>query len=262
MDLGLAGKVTIVPAASSGLGRAIALAFAREGARVAVCSRDAAAIAEVTDAVREAGGQALALTADVTRTAALEAYVSAAVDRFGGVDVLVTNAGGPPAGPFEQFDDAAWQAAFELTLLSAVRLIRLALPSMRQRGGGSIICLTSSSIKQPIRNLLLSNVMRAGVAGLAKTLADELAGDRIRVNTLVPGRIATPRVAQLDRINADRAGVDVGVIEARETERIPLHRYGTPEEFAEAAVFLASDRAGYITGATLQVDGGMIRSLW
>ena len=261
MELGLAGKVALISAASSGLGRAVALALGREGARVALCSRDTSAIEDVASTIRDRGGVAMAFTADVTCTEDLGAFVTAAIERFGGIHTLIVNAGGPQAGPFERFADADWQAAFELTLMSAVRLIRLVLPSMRERGGGTIVCMSSSSIKQPISNLLLSNVMRAGVAGLAKTLADELAGDHIRINTVVPGRIATPRIAQLDLINAERAGIELAEIEGRETARIPMHRYGTPDEFADAVVFLASERAGYITGATLQVDGGLIRSL-
>ena len=262
MDLGLRGKVALVPASSSGLGRAVALVLAAEGARLAICSRDAAAIEEVADEARQSGAEVLATTADVSRASEIELLVQATVERFGGIDVLVTNAGGPPAGTFERFSDDDWQAAFELTLMSVVRLIRASLPSMRARGGGAIVCMTSSSIKQPIPNLLLSNVMRAGVAGLSKTLADEVADDHIRVNTIVPGRIATPRVEHLDRVNAERAGVEVATIAQREAARIPMRRYGSPEEFADAVAFLASERAAYITGATLQVDGGMIRSLW
>lgn len=262
MNLGLTGKVALVPAASQGLGRAVALAFAREGARVSICSRDAVAINEVAGLIRAQGGEVLAQVADVTKPDDIARLVHGTVDHFGGIDVLVTNAGGPPAGGFDRFSDADWQAAFELTLMSVVRLIRETLPAMRARGGGRIVCMTSSSIKQPIPNLLLSNVMRAGVAGLAKTLADELAGENIRVNTIVPGRIATARVAHLDRVNAERQGVDVAVIEEREASRIPMRRYGEADEFADGVVFLASDRASYITGATLQVDGGLIRSLW
>ena len=262
MDLGLRGKVALVPASSSGLGRAVALVLADEGARLVICSRDAAAIEAVAAEVRQRGAEVLAMTADVSRAPEIERLVRATVERYGGIDVLVTNAGGPPAGTFDRFSDDEWQAAFELTLMSAVRLIRASLPSMRARGGGTIVCMSSSSIKQPIPNLLLSNVMRAGVAGLAKTLADEVADDHIRVNTIVPGRIATPRVEHLDRVNAERAGVDVAVVEQREAARIPLRRYGSPEEFADAVAFLASERASYITGATVQVDGGMIRSLW
>ena len=262
MDLGLRGKVALVPASSQGLGKAVALAFAREGARLAICSRRLDAIEATAEEARQLGAEVLALAADLTRAEDIANLVQRTVERFGGVDILVTNAGGPPAGRFDDFDDAAWQAGYELTLLSAIRLIRAALPSMRQRGGGVIITMTSSSIKQPISNLILSNVFRAGVAALAKTLADELAPDNIRVNNVVPGRIATERVAQLDQANAARLGVDVETVRQSMLAQIPLRRYGEPEEFADAVVFLASDRASYITGATLQVDGGMIRSLW
>jgi len=262
MDLGLQGKVALVPAASQGLGKAVALAFAREGTRLAVCSRRLDAIQATAEDARRLGAEVLALVADVTQSDDIARLVRQTTERFGGIDILVTNAGGPPAGRFDDFDDAAWQAAYELTLLSAIRLIRAVLPSMRQRGGGVIVAMTSSSIKQPIPNLILSNVFRAGVAALAKTLADELAADKIRVNTVVPGRIATERVAQLDQANAVRLGLDVETVRQNMVGQIPLRRYGEPEEFANAVVFLASERASYITGATLQVDGGMIRSLW
>ncbi len=262
MDLGLRGKVALVPAASQGLGKAVALAFAREGARLAICSRRLDAIEATAEEARRLGAEVLALAADLTRAEDIVNLVQRTVDQFGGIDILITNAGGPPAGRFDDFDDAAWQAGYELTLLSAIRLIRAALPSMRQRGGGVFITITSSSIKQPISNLILSNVFRAGVAALAKTLADELAPDNIRVNNVVPGRIATERIVQLDQANAARLGVDVETVRQSMLAQIPLRRYGEPEEFADAVVFLASERASYITGATRQVDGGMIRSLW
>lgn len=262
MDLQLTGKVAIVPASSHGLGRAVALAFGREGASVVMCSRDQAAIEDAAEEVRGTGASVLATTCDVTNPADIERLIGAATDRFGGVDVLVTNAGGPPAGTFDRFSDDDWHAAFNLTLMSAVRMIRGVLPSMKSRGGGSIVAMTSSSIKQPIPNLLLSNVMRSGVAAMVKTLADEVAADHIRVNTVVPGRIATQRIAQLDQANAARQGVDVETVRNRSLAQIPMKRYGEAEEFADMVAFLASSRASYITGATFQVDGGMIRSLW
>jgi 3-oxoacyl-[acyl-carrier protein] reductase len=262
MDLELTGKVAIVPASSSGLGKAVALALGREGARVAMCSRDQSAINAAADEVRSSGAEVLALAADVTQAGDIERLIAATTERFGGVDILVTNAGGPPAGTFDRFDDAAWQAAFNLTLMSVVRLIRGVLPSMKERGGGAIVAMTSSSIKQPIPNLLLSNVMRSGVASLIKSLADEVAGDHIRLNTVVPGRIATPRIAQLDQANAQKNGVDVETVRDRSLSQIPMGRYGETAEFADMVAFLASERASYITGATVQIDGGMIRSLW
>jgi len=263
MDLGLRGKVAMVAAASQGLGKAVALGFAREGANLALCARNQAALEAVAAEARRYGVDALAVPADVTRAEDIAKFVEKAVAHFGGIDILVTNAGGPPAGTFQDFaDDAPWQAAFELTLLSAVRLIRGVLPSMRARGGGAIIVMTSSSIKVPIPNLILSNVFRAGVAALAKTLAEELAPYNIRVNNVLPGRIATERLLYLDQVNAERAGVSVEEIRQRTIAQIPLGRYGDPEEFANAVVFLASERASYITGASLQVDGGYIKCIY
>lgn len=263
MDLGLNGKVALVTASSQGLGRAVALGLAREGARLSICSRDEAAINAVADEIRGFGGEVLAQVADLTSPEEINRLVDSTVEQFGGINVLVTNAGGPPGGTFDRFqDDAAWDAAYNLTLMSAVRLIRATLPSMRSRGGGSIITMTSSSVKQPIPNLLLSNVFRAGVAALAKSLADDLAKEGIRVNNLVPGRISTQRIAQLDQGNAEREGVDISVIRQRSLAAIPMGRLGEPDEFADMAVFLASERASYITGSTFQVDGGQMRSLW
>jgi 3-oxoacyl-[acyl-carrier protein] reductase len=181
--------------------------------------------------------------------------------RFGGVDLLFANTGGPPAGAALSFDDAAWQSAFELLFLSAVRTIRLVAPSMQARGGGSILVGTSSSVKEPIANLALSNVVRASVAALAKTLAIELAPSGIRVNNLMPGRIDTDRVRHLDEINATRAGLAVDEQQRRMAATIPLGRYGRPEEFGRMAAFLLSDAAAYITGASVQVDGGLIRGV-
>ncbi|GBD18801.1 MAG: SDR family oxidoreductase [Thermomicrobium sp.] len=263
MDLGLRGKVAMVAAASQGLGKAVALGFAREGANLAICSRNQAALEAVAAEARTSGVDVLAVPADLTRAEDIAKFVEKSIAHFGGVDILVTNAGGPPAGTFQDFaDDAPWQAAFELTLLSAVRLIRGVLPSMRARGGGAIIVMTSSSIKVPIPNLILSNVFRAGVAALAKTLAEELAPYNIRVNNVLPGRIATERLLYLDQVNAERAGVSVEEIRQRTIAQIPMGRYGDPEEFANAVVFLASERASYITGASLQVDGGYIKCIY
>jgi 3-oxoacyl-[acyl-carrier protein] reductase len=258
MDLGLKGKVAMVAAASQGLGFAIANTLAAEGALVSICGRRQDAIQE---AARKIGPDVLAVGADVSRPDNVELWQRATIDKFGGVDILVTNSGGPPAGAASGFDDAAWQSAFELLLLSVVRTVRVVRPTMEARGGGSILMLTSLSVRNPIANLGLSNVIRASVSALAKTLADEFASKKIRVNQLVPGRIATERLAYLDEANAKKAGIAVEEQRKRSMATIPMARYGEPDEFARAAAFLVSDAASYITGATLQVDGGAIRSI-
>jgi 3-oxoacyl-[acyl-carrier protein] reductase len=258
MDLGLKGKVAMVAAASQGLGFAIAKVLAAEGASVSIAARNKESIEAAAGRI---GSGVLASAADVTQPESIEAWHRATVERFGAVDMLVTNSGGPPAGAASMFDDAAWQSAFDLLLLSVVRTVRIVRPSMEARGGGSILMLTSLSVKNPIANLGLSNVVRASVAALAKTFADEFANKHIRVNQLVPGRIATERLNYLDEANAKKAGITVEEQRKRSMATIPMGRYGEPEEFARAAAFLLSDAASYITGATLQVDGGAIRSI-
>lgn len=262
MDLGLRGKVALVAAASKGLGYAIALELSREGARVAICGRDEAAIAAAAERIAgETRGEVLPVAADVSTADGCEAFVQSAVARYGGVDVLVVNAGGPPPGRFDELDDEAWRRAFDLTLMSAVRLTRLGLAQMRRRGGGSIVYSTSTTVKQPIHylGLILSNSLRSSVHGMAKTLAADLAREGIRVNAVQPGRVATDRVAQLDADTARRQNTTPEAVRRRwEEQMIPMGRYGTPEEYAAAVVFLASPRASYITGVSLQVDGGMV----
>jgi 3-oxoacyl-[acyl-carrier protein] reductase len=262
MNLGLTNKVAMVAGASRGLGFAVARTLAREGAKVSLSSRNPEAALAAASAIRsETGTDVFAVAADVRSADALANWQHETVDRFGGVDLLYVNSGGPPPGPVLNFDDAAWQGAFELLLLSAVRMIRLAVPSMTARGGGSILLATSSAVKEPIGNLSLSSVMRTSVSSLSKTLATELAPHKIRVNQLIPGRISTDRVREIDADNAQRSGINIEEQQKRIFATIPLARYGDPDEFAAAAVFLLSDAAGYITGASLQVDGGMLRGV-
>jgi 3-oxoacyl-[acyl-carrier protein] reductase len=262
MNLGLTNKVAMVAGASRGLGFAVAKVLAAEGAQVSISSRDANAIAAAKQKIEEAtGARVLAMATDVSSSDAIAEWNQQTVELFGGVDLLFTNSGGPPPGSALAFDDAAWQKAFELLVMSAVRMIRLAVPSMAARGGGSIVLPTSSSVKEPIANLALSNILRASVSALSKTLANELIAQRIRVNHLIPGRIDTDRVRELDEANSKRLGVSVEEQKKKMQGAIPMGRYGDPEEFANAAVFLFSDASAYITGATLQVDGGQMRSV-
>jgi len=262
MNLGLTNKVAMVAGASRGLGFAVARALAREGAQVSLSSRNPEAAEAAAAKIRtETGPDILAVAADVRSPDALENWHHQTVERFGGVDLLYTNSGGPPPGPVLKFDDAAWQAAFELLLLSAVRMIRLAVPSMTTRGGGAILLPTSSAVREPIGNLALSTVMRTSVSALSKILANELAPHKIRVNQLIPGRISTDRVKEIDADNAQRAGITIPEQQKRIFATIPMSRYGDPDEFASAAVFLLSDAAGYITGASLQVDGGLLHGI-
>lgn len=260
MDLGLTGKVALVAAASQGLGYGVARELAREGARVSICSNDQPGLeAAERRLVEETGGDILASVCDVTRPDDIQAWVKRTVERWGVVDALFINAGGPPPGLIKDITDAQWHAAFELTLMSAVRMIRAALPHMTN--GGAILTSTSSSVREPIEKLALSTVMRSGVVGLVKTLADEVAADGIRVNNLMPGRIATERITFLDQAAANREGLSLDEVRARSLARIPLGRLGEVEEYGRAAAFLLSPAASYITGASLRVDGGMMRSI-
>lgn len=262
MDLHLQGKVALVAGASKGLGYAVARALAAEGAHVSMSSRNEAAIRDAGVRIeRETGAKVLALPLDVRSPAGIQQWVKTTEDTFGGIDALMTNSGGPPAGLVLSFDDAAWQDAAELLLFSALRMVRAAVPSMTRRGGGAILMSTSSSVKEPIPNLGLSTVLRASVAALAKTLALELAGSGIRVNQIIPGRIDTDRVRHLDELNAAKQGVSVDESKKRSMAAIPMGRYGTGDEFGRVGAFLLSDAAAYMTGATVQVDGGAIHSV-
>ena len=260
MDLGLQDKVALVAASSKGLGYGIAKALAANGAKVSLCSRSAADVAAAAEAIAIACGAAtLASACDVRAAADIQAWVDKTVAAWGAVDCLVVNAGGPPAKTLKEVSEEDFQAAFELTLLSSFRMIRMTIPHMRD--GGSILTVTSGSIKEPIPRLGLSTIMRAGVAGMVKTLADELASDGIRLNNLIPGRIDTDRVAQLDAVTSEKTGLSMDEVKARAIAGIPLGRYGTIDDFGAAGAFLLSPAASYITGATLRVDGGAMRSI-
>lgn len=258
MELGLTGKVAMIAGASRGLGFAVAQSLAEEGARVSIASRDEAAIRAAAGRI---GGDVLAVPVDVKDGAAIQEWAAATERRFGGIDLLFTNSGGPPAGSALSFDDAAWQDAVDLLLFSTLRMVRAAVPSMQKRGGGAILMSTSSSVKEPIPTIGLSTVIRASVSALAKTLALELAPSRIRVNQIIPGRIDTVRVRQLDEITGKKQGISSEQAREKAIATIPMGRYGAPEEFGRVGAFLLSNAAGYVTGATLQVDGGLVRSV-
>ncbi len=260
MDLALTDRPVIVCASSAGLGKATALEFAREGAHVMLCSRREAELQRTAAEIKATTGRTAAWTvADVTRPADIARLIEATVAAFGGIYALVNNSGGPPAGAFDAFDDAAWQGAFELNLLAYVRTIRAALPHLRH-AQGRIVNFTSGSVKSPIDGLILSNTFRTGVVGLSKTLASELGPDGVLVNVLGPGRIQTDRIDHLDGLRATRTGQPLETVRAENFKTIPLGRYGAPAEFAKLAVFLGSPANTYVTGQTVLVDGGMVKA--
>ncbi len=262
MDLGLAGRVAIVAAASKGLGRAVALELAREGAQVAICARTAADLEAAANLIRQGAGREVFWQAlDVTDYPRVQKFVDEVERRFGRVDICVTNAGGPPAKKFVDISVEEWRAAVDLTLMSAVYFAREVLPRMRKNHWGRLITITSISVKQPIDGLLLSNSIRAAVTGLARTLANEFGADGITVNNVCPGYTLTERLDELSEKQARDAGVPREKIFEQWTSQVPLGRLAQPEEFAALVTFLASARASYINGATIAVDGGFVRSL-
>lgn len=261
MDLHLKGKVALVIASSQGLGKAIAAELVKEGAFVMMTSRDKAKLQTVREELNRLGtGRAECFPADITNTADIKSLVAFTRETFGKIDMLVNNSGGPPAGSFEQFSDEDWLAAYELNLLSYIRIIREVLPDLKKEGG-RIINVASSSIKSPIPGLILSNTFRAGVAGLSKSLAEELGPYNILVNTVAPGSIATDRIAALNEVKAAKTGRTLEEVADESKQKIPLGRYGKPEEFAKVVVFLLSDASSFVTGTTILVDGGMVRAM-
>jgi 3-oxoacyl-[acyl-carrier protein] reductase len=263
MDLGLKDKVALVAAGSRGLGRAVAEELAAEGASLVLCARDAATLAETTASIADqTGAHVLGVPADVTVAAQVKQFVASGIERFGRIDILVTNAGGPPAGRFDQLTQEQWEEATRLTLYSAVHLAREVLPGMKARRWGRILNITSISVKQPVENLLLSNSLRAAVTGFARTLANEVATDGITVNNILPGYTRTERLEDLARMMAEKQGISADDFRGRWEAEIPMGRLGEPREFAALAAFLVSERASYITGTSIQIDGGWIRSLF
>ena len=256
MEFGLKGKRAIVMAASRGLGYASALGLAREGCRLIVCSRDQSRIEAAAAAIKsETNAEVKALVADVSSASEAKRLVDAAVAAYGGLEIVVHNAGGPPAGETLQMTEEQWQKAFEQNLLSFTRIVGAAAPEMKKAGYGRVITIASSSIKQPIPNLALSNALRAGVWGIAKTLSRELAPQGILVNVIAPGRIDTERIAELDQANATKSGKSIDDVRKASVGSIPLGRLGRPEELANLVVFLASQAGSYITGQAITVDG-------
>ncbi len=260
MDLNLKDKRALITGASRGLGYAAARGLAREGCRVAINSRDETKIAASAQKIAaETGAQVIGLAGDVAAPDVPEKIIAEAVHAFGGLDILVTNAGGPPAGAFESFDETTWQKAIDLSLMSHVRLIRAALPHLKQSKAASVLTVTSYSVKQPIPGLVLSNSIRAATVGLTKSLALELGSQGIRFNSILPAWTETERVVELMTFRARQNGTTVEEEIAKQSKDSPLGRMGTPEEFANAAVFLVSPAASYITGVMLTVDGGMYK---
>jgi 3-oxoacyl-[acyl-carrier protein] reductase len=257
MELGLAGKVAIVGGASRGIGRAVALGLAREGCHVAICARDRERLEATAVELRsETGADVIAVPCDMSRAEDIRRFVTTAAGAFGRLDIVVNNAGGPPPGPFEAHDEAAWQQALSQNLLSVARTVREALPYLRAAGGGRIVNITSVAVKEPIPGLVLSNAARLGVVGLAKTLSRELGSDGITVNNVCPGLTLTDRMRELYGGRAEAEGRLLEEVLGEEAKRIPLRRIAQPEDVAALVVFLTSEPARQITGTTVQVDGG------
>jgi 3-oxoacyl-[acyl-carrier protein] reductase len=262
MDLGIKDRIALVCGASKGLGKAVALGLAKEGARLAICSRSKENISKAAAEIAEATGvEVLGIPADLSKAEEARRFLKEALDYFGRLDILVTNAGGPPSLPFAEITDEQWKSAFDLTLMSAVILIRESLPLMKAQRFGRIINITSVAVKQPLEGLILSNTIRTGLIGLAKTLSNDYAPYNILINNVCPGVTLTERVRELSVAMAGQKGISPEKVIRDWEAGIPLGRMGRPEELANLVVFLSSERASYITGTTIQVDGGFYKGL-
>jgi 3-oxoacyl-[acyl-carrier protein] reductase len=262
MDLGLKDRVALVAASSQGLGKAVAMGLAKEGAKLALCARNGPALIAATEEIgKTANVEILAATVDVTSEADVREFVAKVNQRFGKIDICVTNAGGPPAKPFDATTTEDWRRTVDLNLMSTLFLARAVLPGMRERHWGRLITITSLTVKQPVDGLILSNSVRAAVVGLVKSLSNEYAAHNVLVNNVCPGYTATDRLGELSTALAKSAGCEPSEIEQRWTTQIPLGRLARPDEFADAVVFLCSDRASYITGQSLSIDGGFAKGL-
>lgn len=262
MDLGLKAKVAAVAGASRGIGRAIATTLAREHATLSLCARDQEQLEDSADKICQVSqNNVYTIALDLNQADSATRFIDYTVKQAGKLDILITNTGGPPAGQFMNFNDDDWKNAGEQLLFSSMRLIRAAIPHMKKQGGGRIINITSISVKQPIAELILSTSYRAAIIGMAKTLAKELAADNILVNNICPGKISTDRLASLDQLTAERKAISIENVRMDAQRQIPLGRYGQPEEIASLVAFLASSQASYITGTTIQCDGGLYDGL-
>ncbi|MFQ5823669.1 MAG: SDR family oxidoreductase [bacterium] len=263
MDLGLSGKVALVAASSQGLGKAVAMGLAHEGARVVICARSKEQLESTCGEIQsKTGAEILSVQADLTKYNEIKNLVAATIKSFSTIHILVNNAGGPPPGFFGELSDEDWNKGFELTLMSAVRLTREVLPFMKKQKWGRIINIASISVKQPIDNLLLSNSLRLGVLGWAKTVSSQVAAEGILINNVCPGWTRTERVKELLQARSKAEGRTPEAIEKRIVNGIPMERMGVPEELANLVVFLASERASYITGTSIQVDGGAVKGIY
>lgn len=263
MDFGIQGKVAIITAASSGLGKATAMELAAEGARIVINARSEEALSKAAGEIQSAtGAEMLAIPGDVTNEDHVRILVTEAKKKFGSIGILVTNAGGPPAGFFDDFNSQHYRQAVELNLISTINLCREAVPHMRERKWGRIVAITSIAAKQPVENLILSNTARAGVLGFMKSLSQQVASDGITVNTACPGYHLTERLKSLASLTAEKEGVSVQEVYARWSASTPMNRIGDAKEFAAVVAFLCSERASYLTGTVIQVDGGAYRALY